>query len=170
MFGTPSTITTDRGAQFESALFKQLTLLLGSKRIRTTAYHPAANGLVERFHRHLKSSLKARNNIQWTETLPMILLSIRTTLKEDIGCSAAELVFGTTLRLPCQLVTASSDESSLDPFEYADRLKRSMAKLVPTQTRTNTRPSQQTKALSTCTHVWIRDDTDTDLGSHDSIA
>lgn len=59
IFGVPSIITTDRGAQFESALFRQLNHLLGTQRIRTTAYHPAANGLVERFHRKLKSSLKA---------------------------------------------------------------------------------------------------------------
>ena len=54
-FGSPSTITTDRGRQFESALWRQLSRLrLGSKRIRTTSYHPIANGLVERFHRQLK--------------------------------------------------------------------------------------------------------------------
>ena len=49
-FGTPSTVTTDRGRQFESTLWTQLTHLLGSKRIRTTSYHPIANGLIERFH------------------------------------------------------------------------------------------------------------------------
>ena len=35
-FGSPSTLTTDRGCQFESALWRELTYLLGSKRIRTT--------------------------------------------------------------------------------------------------------------------------------------
>ena len=58
-FGIPSVITTDRGAQFESALWQNLMKLLGSKRTRTTAYHPSANGLVERFHRQLKAALKA---------------------------------------------------------------------------------------------------------------
>lgn len=36
-FGTPATVTTDRGTQFESAIFKSLTNLLGCNRIRTTA-------------------------------------------------------------------------------------------------------------------------------------
>ncbi|ROT73330.1 putative choline/ethanolamine kinase [Penaeus vannamei] len=41
-FGNPDTVTTDRGAQFESELWRHLMILLGSKRIRTTAYHPCA--------------------------------------------------------------------------------------------------------------------------------
>ncbi|CAI2729547.1 unnamed protein product [Schistosoma spindalis] len=46
LYGCPSTVTTDRGQQFESALFSSLTRLLGAERIRTTTYHPASNGLV----------------------------------------------------------------------------------------------------------------------------
>ncbi len=34
--------------------------LLGSKHIRTTAYHPAANDFVEGFYRQLKAVLKAK--------------------------------------------------------------------------------------------------------------
>ena len=58
-FGVSATITTDRGGQFESNLWKAVTQLLGTKHIRTTSYNPIANGMVERFHRQLKSSLKA---------------------------------------------------------------------------------------------------------------
>ncbi|UYV63696.1 hypothetical protein LAZ67_2005344 [Cordylochernes scorpioides] len=49
-YGVPATITTDQGREFESHLFKDLTSLIGTNRIRTTAYNPAANGLVERLH------------------------------------------------------------------------------------------------------------------------
>ena len=78
-FGVPSTVTTDRGRQFESCLWKALTQLLGTKHTRTTAYHPIANGLVERFHRQLKSALKASPHPEhWIDMLHLVLLRIRT--------------------------------------------------------------------------------------------
>jgi transposase InsO family protein len=53
-FGCPQTITSDQGRQFESHLFRSLVQLCGIQLSRAAAYHPAANGLVERFHRSLK--------------------------------------------------------------------------------------------------------------------
>jgi len=46
-FDAPHTVTTDQGLQFEAALFKALTNMVGCNRIRTAAYHLASNGLVE---------------------------------------------------------------------------------------------------------------------------
>ena len=50
-FGSPTIITTDRGTQFLCTVICQF---LGSKLCHTTAFHPAANGLNERFNRSLK--------------------------------------------------------------------------------------------------------------------
>ena len=89
--------------------------MLGTTRLRTTSYHPQANGLVERFHRQLKGALKAQPPSQsWTESLPLVLLGIRTAIKEDLHCIAAELVYGVTLRLPGEFFSPSSLHSSPD--------------------------------------------------------
>jgi len=57
-FGAPVVLTTDRGSQFESMLFQTLVRLIGAEKIRTTAYHPVSNVMIERFHprfvRHYK--------------------------------------------------------------------------------------------------------------------
>ncbi|CAH8618677.1 unnamed protein product [Schistosoma mattheei] len=157
LYGCPSTVTTDRGQQFESALFSSLTRLLGTERIRTTAYHPASNGLVERFHRQLKSALRAHENDDWYETLPLVLLGIRTSLKADIQCSAAELVYGTTLRLPGEFFTPRS-RPNFAKSDYVQRLSAFMRTLSPVSTRIQHRQVALPRELSTCSHVFIRVD------------
>ncbi|GFV23051.1 transposable element Tcb2 transposase [Trichonephila clavipes] len=56
--------------------------------------------MIEELHRPLKSAIKCHATERWTEILPIILLGLRASLKEDILCTPAELVFGTTIRLP----------------------------------------------------------------------
>ena len=158
-FGIPSTIVTDRGRQFESSLWSALMMLLGSKRARTTAYHPQANGMVERYHRQLKAALKAQHNPSaWVDSLPLVLLGIRTALKEDIQSTAAEMVYGTTLRLPGEFFTPSPHPSPTDSSNYVSQLKSHMHQIRPPTPRSIHRASYVSDALSTCTHVFIRRD------------
>ncbi|GFV90056.1 transposon Tf2-11 polyprotein [Trichonephila clavipes] len=97
-FGTPAILTTERGRQFESSLFKALSKLLGVQKCRTTGYHPQANGMIEELHRPLKSAIKCHATERWTEVLSIILLGLRASLKEDILCTPAELVLGPLFR------------------------------------------------------------------------
>ena len=126
-FGVPTRITTDRGTQFESALFTSLRELTGMHRIRTTSYHPPSNGLVERFHRQLKAALKCHDNV-WTQALPLVMLGIRSSIKEDIDTSPAELVYGTSLRLPADLVKINSTPNCF-PHTFAQELKERMRRI-----------------------------------------
>ncbi len=78
-FGVPSTITSHRGPQFTSQLWAALCKLLSVTHVQTTAYHPQANGLVERLHRRLKDALRARSaTADWYSHLPWVMLGIRT--------------------------------------------------------------------------------------------
>ncbi|GFS67740.1 gag-Pol polyprotein [Trichonephila clavipes] len=85
-------------------MYAEFARMLGTEKIKTTAYHPKSNGIMERFHSHLKSTIKAYENDIWSEIVPFILLDIRTAVKEDLQSSCAEIVYGTNLRLPSDVM------------------------------------------------------------------
>ena len=45
--GVPSQLLSDRGAAFLSNLMQELCIVMGTKKVNTTAYHPQTDGLVE---------------------------------------------------------------------------------------------------------------------------
>lgn len=80
-FGAPKVLTIDQGSQFESQPFNALMSLISCRRIHTTAYHPAANGLVERWHRSLKAAIMCHTNREWTRVISTVLLGLHTQVR-----------------------------------------------------------------------------------------
>ena len=94
-FLAKKTFSTLKRAQFESKLWDGLCNQFGIVKNRTTSYHPQSNGMVERFHRQLKAAIMAHESPNpWTITLPSVLLGVRSAVKELLGSSAAEMIYG----------------------------------------------------------------------------
>jgi len=158
-FGVPEDISTDQGRQFEAKLTQEVFKLLGCRRIRTTPYHPQANGMIERLHRTLKASLRAVGDSEdWYFHLPLVLLGLRATYKEDLKCSPAELLYGQNLIVPGEFFTETPAEN-YDPVSYATKLRQHFRDITPTETRkAHSKPVHIPKALEDCEYVFIRVD------------
>ena len=87
------------------------------------------------------------------------MLGIRTAIKDDLQCTTAELVYGTTLRLPGEFFEQHSTITIPDPTSYATQLKDTMSKLraTPTRAQSNHKTFVQ-KDLKSGTHAFVPHD------------
>ncbi|XP_071490086.1 uncharacterized protein [Diadema antillarum] len=105
--GIPDELLTDQGSNFMSLLMKQLCSSLGIKQLRTSPYHPQANGLVERFNGTLKGMLKpytTEGDVTWDELIPYVLFAYREVPQESTGFSPFELLYGHRVRGPLDII------------------------------------------------------------------
>ncbi|KYO27808.1 hypothetical protein Y1Q_0013007 [Alligator mississippiensis] len=105
--GFPSKSLTDRGGNFMAEVIKCLWDCCGVEHLKTTAYYPQTNGLVERFNGTFKGMLKAyvdSNPSDWDEKLPHLLFAYQEVPQESTGFLPFELMFGRRVRGPLDLV------------------------------------------------------------------
>lgn len=131
--------------------------MLGIKNIRTTAYHPQANGMIERWHRTLKAAIMCRKTKDWYNVLPTILLGLRSTYKEDLRCTPAEMVYGTALTLPGQFFVES--DKQVIQSDFVKSLREHMSSLRPTPASNHSKEKIFIESdLKICTHAFVRND------------
>uniref|UniRef100_A0A1X7SK33 Uncharacterized protein n=1 Tax=Amphimedon queenslandica TaxID=400682 RepID=A0A1X7SK33_AMPQE len=90
-------------------------------------YHsisPSSQRYDREIHRQLKAALIAEPHPELrTESLPLVLLGIRTAVKEDLHDSTAELLYGTTICLPGEFFSLNHSHSLSESSDYVARLK-----------------------------------------------
>ena len=157
-FGIPRFVASDRGVQFKSHLWIDIMKQLGIETNFTAAYHPEANGMVERFHRPLKASIRCRlTDNRWTKALPWVMLGLRNTPKDDLGTSAAEIMFGTMLAVP-GLCWSSQQEPT--PQEELRNAVSNTKQFLPTPRNVEKCKAQAfiPNSLRAAEYAFVRDD------------
>ena len=99
--GLPSTIVSDNGTQFTSAVFADFCQRHAIEHIRSPPYHPQSNGQAERFVDTFKRALlKSRGEGTTAEAINGFLLLYRTTPNKALAQnqSPAEVLMGRKLR------------------------------------------------------------------------
>lgn len=126
LHGLPKTIVSDRGTQFVSGMWKQLTADLGIQLAMSTAHQPSTDGQVERTNKTLEEMLRSYVNLShndWDEWLDCAEFAINKSRAAATGCSPFELVFQHTPMSPPERQL----ENSLNPILPTDpRYKQSL--------------------------------------------
>lgn len=94
--GTPESIISDRGTNFESEVIKQLCILCGVTKLRTTSHHHEGVGMVERVIRTFKDILKCyinSNHDNWDSLLYLVKFCYNTSVQSSANFSPYEIVF-----------------------------------------------------------------------------
>ena len=114
--------------------------------------------MVERLHRQLKAAIMAHESPNpWTITLPAVLLGARSAVKELLGRSATEIVYGTTLRLQGEFSYNYNVDAHTDLNNYSDKLRVAMSRLRLCPPRDSTQNNIfQFKEIDICSHVFLR--------------
>lgn len=150
IYGPPDTIVSDRGPQFISAFWKEMTRILGIKLKLSTAYHPQTDGQTEIVNQYLDQRLRPFVNYfqdNWAELLPMMDYAQATLPHDSTGFAPIQLELGYLPRTsfdwvePDEKPTAREKLSQEQAQAFVSRLEDAW-----TRTRENLRKAQEAMA------------------------
>jgi hypothetical protein len=99
----PKTIISDRGPQFISRFWEQLHESLGTKLIRSSAYHPQTDGQTERVDQIVEDMLRAciiHFDKSWDKFLALAEFSYNNSYQASLKMVPFEALYGRRCRTP----------------------------------------------------------------------
>ena len=119
--GLPRTITSDRDPRFTADFWKQLWTVLGTNIVMTAAYHPSANGQVERcnaiIEEMLRATISADEQDSWDDELDFLEFAYNSAVHSATGKAPLELALGRPPTTPLNFnMDASQSTTSVTEF------------------------------------------------------
>ncbi|EER03931.1 Retrotransposable element Tf2 155 kDa protein type, putative [Perkinsus marinus ATCC 50983] len=132
LFGPPRRLHSDQGPPFESWLFKMTLGLLGVRKSKSSVYHPAGNGLVERFNQTFLKMVRTHVDsvYDWQRHLGSMVWYYNTSIHSATKASPFYLMYG---RNPPDLWFPDLDSVEtrfFDPETYANFLSSTRARIL----------------------------------------
>ena len=133
-YGAPHFLLSDNGSAFNNAMMTEVCAMLRIKAQFTTAFHPQANGQIERFNGTLKQILRSlcsndRYKTTWMPLLQAAVFAYNTSVHESTGMTPFYALFGREAHFP--LIPASAESESL-----GDQPREEFAQLLQTNLHT----------------------------------
>lgn len=128
-FGTPHTLISDNGLQFDSKAFREYYSELGIVNRYSTPAYPQSNGQAEAINKTIVNGLKRRLDDakgRWVEELAHILWTYRTTPRRSTGETPFSLTYGAEAVIPLEINFPSQRTATFDPIANNGLLEKSL--------------------------------------------
>jgi hypothetical protein len=106
LHGLPRKIVSDRGAQFVAIFWEQLQESLGTKLVRSSAYHPQTDGQTERVNQILEDMLRdcaIDYDKNWDKCLSLAEFAYNNSYQSSLKMAPFEALYGRRCRTPLNL-------------------------------------------------------------------
>jgi hypothetical protein len=152
LHGIPKTIISDRGAPFIARFWEQLQSALGTKLIRSSAYHPQTDGQTKRVNQILEDMLRAciiHYGTSWDKCLALAEFSYNNSYQSSLQMSPFEALYGHRCQTPLSL-SETSERKIFGPdlvVEAEDKVRVIQTNLKTTQSRQKSYVDRRRKPL-----------------------
>ena len=116
--GVPEKVLTDQGTNFQSNIMNVLYKQYGITRLKTTAYRPQCDGMVERVNRTLAdilASYVSKEPSKWSDFLPSANFAYNTAVHSSTGYSPFYLMYGREAMEPQDMIEPVRNRDMTDP-------------------------------------------------------
>lgn len=131
-YGFPGRIHSDGGGSFENKIIHELCKITGMQKSRTSPYHPAGNGMTERFNSSLLNMLGTLDpsiKAEWSSRVASVVHAYNCTPHSVTQVSPYFLMFGRHPNLPLDVVMnlqRNADLQSSALPQYVKNLRNSL--------------------------------------------
>jgi transposase InsO family protein len=166
-YGLFDTLVSDRGSVFVGTLAAHVFKALRIKRVQTTAQHPQSNGMIERFHETLKTTLKLWSHEvadEWDDLLQQAIFAYNTAYHTTLQEVPHYLAHGYDARLPLDELLGTKDSEHTDVHQFAadavERLHMTYARITSIMQEINAERQEDSELarklqLSVGDDVWL---------------
>ena len=112
-YGMPFEILSDLGKEFQNEILQETMRILNIRGLRTTAYTPNSNGIVERVHRTLNCMIAkciSETQRDWSYYIDYVRFSYNSTPVKSTGLSPFYVTYGRDPRWRIDFVLQSESE------------------------------------------------------------
>jgi len=134
-YGAPKELVSDKGTQFCNEVIAELCKMVGTTHVFTMTASKQENGIVERsikeIRRHLRAIIFSTNLMDnWSTYLPLVQRILNAHVKEALGVSPAQILFGNSIQLDRGILLPNMPNQSSTLSDWMTKMLQAQSEII----------------------------------------